>query len=120
MRVTPSEKDIDLHVDFAGGDVGFTARGRGLEQVLFDFLQELIYRKDAENRFYRVRNPLIEQRGQQWRVSAELKGEQIDACRHRVCVDVKDVRTKRECARPGPRGVASCITGCSLPTWTAP
>lgn len=87
----PAGKKYDLNVDFAGGDVGFTARGRSLEHLftnawdavlesmvqevqsvkpvhrstltlhsgslemlLFDFLQELIFRKDAENRFYRV------------------------------------------------------------------
>jgi SHS2 domain-containing protein len=125
--------DYDLDVSFAGGDAGFTARGRSLEELfascwnaalavmvpdprtvrrerrstlslesgslemlLFDFIQELIYRKDAESRFYRVENLRVEHppaagTGGRWRLSAVLGGEEIDSARHRVSVDVKAV-----------------------------
>lgn len=122
------EGSYDLDAEFAGGDAGFTARGRTLEDLfvsswnaaletmvqdtrsvqpahrstlslesgtlemlLFDFLQELIFRKDAEGRFYRVKDPRVRRRDDRWRVDAELWGEEIEPSRHRIALDVKAV-----------------------------
>lgn len=73
------------------------------DMLLFDFLQELIYLKDAEQRFYRVKEISIRERSGQaagsgsggtiggYRLRAKLYGEPIDPARHRVSVDVKAV-----------------------------
>ncbi|MFW6181362.1 MAG: archease, partial [Spirochaetota bacterium] len=66
------------------------------EMLLFDFLQEIIFRKDAEGRFYRLESLRVEdppdgETGGRWRLNAVLGGEEIDPARHRVSVDVKAV-----------------------------
>jgi SHS2 domain-containing protein len=62
-----------------------------LDMLLFDFLQELIYFKDAERLLLRVRKAQIEQRDQQYVLTAEAAGELVDAARHQQRADVKAV-----------------------------
>lgn len=59
------------------------------EMLLFDFLGELLYRKDAERRFYRIAR--LELSGDALTLHAELEGETIDERRHGLGVDVKAV-----------------------------
>jgi SHS2 domain-containing protein len=62
-----------------------------LDMLLFDFLQELIYFKDAEQLLLRVRDAGIEKRDEQYFVTAEAAGERLDAARHHQRADVKAV-----------------------------
>ncbi|MBO0695822.1 MAG: archease [Verrucomicrobia bacterium] len=62
-----------------------------VEMLLFDFLQELIYFKDARRLLLRVRKPRIDQKGETYVLKAEVAGEQLDASRHRQRADVKAV-----------------------------
>src|SRR5260370_4194924 len=62
-----------------------------IDMLLFDFLQELIYLKDAEQLLLRVRDAGIEKRDEQCFVTAEAAGERLDAARHHQRADVKAV-----------------------------
>jgi len=62
-----------------------------IDMLLFDFLQELIYFKDAERLLLRVRDTRIEQRDGNYFLKAETAGEPLDATRHHQRADVKAV-----------------------------
>jgi SHS2 domain-containing protein len=59
--------------------------------LLFDFLQELIYFKDARRLLLRARKAQIDQRGDQFFLKAKVAGEQLDDTRHQQRADVKAV-----------------------------
>ena len=63
----------------------------GIEMLLFDFLQELIYFKDAERLLLRVRDVPIEERDEKYFLKAKAAGEPLDAARHYQRADVKAV-----------------------------
>ncbi len=62
-----------------------------LDMLLFDFLQELIYFKDAERLLLRVRDARIQERDQRYFLTAKAAGEPLDAMRHHQRADVKAV-----------------------------
>ena len=62
-----------------------------IDMLLFDFLQELIYFKDAERLLLRTREVRIDERDQKWFLKAEATGEPLDAARHHQRADVKAV-----------------------------
>src|SRR5947208_16285161 len=62
-----------------------------IDMLLFDFLQELIYFKDAERLLLRVREVQIEQRNEKYFLKAEAAGEPLDEARHQQRADVKAV-----------------------------
>ncbi|HEU4772198.1 MAG TPA: archease [Candidatus Udaeobacter sp.] len=62
-----------------------------LDMLLFDFLQELIFLKDAERLLLRTREAEIDERNQQYLFKAKVAGERLDAERHHQRADVKAV-----------------------------
>jgi SHS2 domain-containing protein len=62
-----------------------------IEMLLFDFLQELIYFKDAKRLLLRVREVRIEPKDGAHFLEAQVAGEQLDDTRHQQRVDVKAV-----------------------------
>jgi len=62
-----------------------------LDMLLFDFLQELIYFKDAERLLLRVRHAQIDEKHKKYFLKAEAVGEPLDAARHLQRADVKAV-----------------------------
>ena len=62
-----------------------------IDMLLFDFLQELIYFKDAERLLLRTREVRIDERDQKCFLKAEATGESLDAARHHQRADVKAV-----------------------------
>jgi SHS2 domain-containing protein len=62
-----------------------------IEMLLFDFLQELIYFKDARRLLLRVREAQIEQKAEAYSLKAKVAGEQLDDTRHHQRADVKAV-----------------------------
>jgi len=61
------------------------------EMLLFDFLQELIYYKDAEQLLLRVRDITIERKNGAYSLRALGRGEKLDPERHEQRADVKAV-----------------------------
>lgn len=62
-----------------------------LDMLLFDFLEEFIYHKDAHQLLLRCRRVEILQESSGNRLKAELEGEKLDPQRHEQRVDVKAV-----------------------------
>ena len=62
-----------------------------IEMLLFDFLQELIYFKDAKRLLLRAREVRIEHKDEAYVLKATVTGEQLDATRHKQRADVKAV-----------------------------
>lgn len=63
--------------------------------LLFQYLQELIYYKDAEGVLLRPAELTIKPAGDKWRLEGILAGERIDPGRHRTLTDVKAVTLHR-------------------------
>ena len=75
-----------------------------VEMLLFEFLQELIYLKDAELLvFSGITVDITEGKGV-YRLKAQLSGEKIDPKRHELKVDVKAVTLHRFEVKKMPRG----------------
>ena len=62
-----------------------------LDMLLFDFLQELIYFKDAKRLLLRVRDVQIDENNEKYFLKADASGEPLDAARHLQRADVKAV-----------------------------
>ena len=62
-----------------------------LDLMLFSFLQELIFYKDARRLLLHADRMQIEEREGSFILNVAVSGEQIDAGRHRLLVDVKAV-----------------------------
>jgi SHS2 domain-containing protein len=62
-----------------------------LEMLLFNFLQELVYYKDAEQLLLRIQELRIVDDHQPYSLQATVVGEPIDPNRHHMRVDVKAV-----------------------------
>ena len=62
-----------------------------IDMLLFDFLQELIYFKDAELLLLRIREVQIDEKEDAYSLNATAAGESLDPARHRQRADVKAV-----------------------------
>jgi SHS2 domain-containing protein len=62
-----------------------------IDLLLFDFLQELIYHKDAERLLLRIKDISISYEDGTYAVHAIGRGETLDPERHEQCADVKAV-----------------------------
>jgi len=66
-----------------------------LDLLLFDFLQEVVYYKDAERLLLLPAKVEIAEQGTGWSVRSTFSGEEVDARRHPLLVDVKAVTMHR-------------------------
>ncbi len=73
----------------------FTLKAGDRERLLHDFLQELIFFKDAEMLLFRKYELEIRKVRDGFELSAKVSGEQIDPKRHNLLVDVKAVSWHR-------------------------
>ena len=62
-----------------------------IEMLLFDFLQELIYFKDAKRLLLRARETQIDEKGGAYFLKAKVAGERLYDTRHQQRADVKAV-----------------------------
>ncbi|HEX4707588.1 MAG TPA: archease [Candidatus Udaeobacter sp.] len=62
-----------------------------IDMLLFDFLQELIFLKDAHRLLLRARSIRIDEKDEIVSLKAEATGEPLDAARHQQRADVKAV-----------------------------
>ncbi|MCX7030743.1 MAG: archease [Spirochaetes bacterium] len=63
--------------------------------LLFELLQEVIFRKDAEGLFLRFADGCITERSGMLTLAATLRGETLDRSRHEAGTDVKAVTLHR-------------------------
>ncbi len=66
-----------------------------LDMLLFDFLQELIYYKDAEKLMLRTPQVRVQEKSKPYILEAAAMGERLDPARHHPRVDVKAVTLHR-------------------------
>ena len=66
-----------------------------VEMLLFDFLQELIFLKDAELLLFSKIKVDVKEEKSIYRLKAQLVGEKIDPKKHNLKVDVKAVTLHR-------------------------
>jgi SHS2 domain-containing protein len=62
-----------------------------IDMLLFDFLQELIYFKDAKRLLLRARETQIDRKDEVYFLKSKVAGEQLDDTRHQQRADVKAV-----------------------------
>jgi SHS2 domain-containing protein len=62
-----------------------------IDMLLFDFLQELIYFKDADRLLLRIREVQIDEKEDAYSLNATTVGEPLDPARHQQRADVKAV-----------------------------
>ena len=62
-----------------------------IDMLLFDFLQELIFFKDAERLLLRISKVRIDESDRKYFLEAKAAGEPLDATRHQQRADVKAV-----------------------------
>lgn len=72
--------------------------------LLFQFLQELLFFKDAEQLLLRVSEIRIENQNAFHKLTAEAYGERINPDKHELLVDVKAVTLHRFTVGQTPRG----------------
>jgi protein archease len=70
------------HIELSSGEI---------DMLLFDFLQELIFLKDAHRLLLRARSIRIDKKRETIFLKAEARGEPVDAARHQQRADVKAV-----------------------------
>ena len=80
-----------------------------LEMLLFDFLGELVYHKDAEGLLLRLESLAVESSPGGYRLEAEAAGEAADPARHELGVDVKAVTLHRFAVERTPEGWAATV-----------
>lgn len=66
-----------------------------LDMLLFNFLQEIIFFKDAEQLLLRIEDAQVDHENELYSVRATGWGEKIDPGRHELIVDVKAVTLHR-------------------------
>ncbi len=96
LFVAAAEATMNVMVDDLDTIVKQTRRtaqveSEALDLLLFNFLQEIIFYKDAEQLLLRAERVRIETGGDGFSASAELAGEVLDMDRHELVVDVKAV-----------------------------
>ena len=69
----------------------FTVEGDNAEKLLFNFLQELIFYKDAELLLFNKFELDITPKKNQFQLSVKAYGEKLDMKKHELIVDVKAV-----------------------------
>lgn len=82
----------------------FQLENDGLDMLLFDLLQELIYYKDAEQLLLRVDRLIIREQNGLHLMTAQTAGEVMDPERHQMRVDVKAVTLHQFALHQTPQG----------------
>jgi SHS2 domain-containing protein len=75
-----------------------------VDMLLFNFLQELVFYKDAETLLLRVPAVAIEQQDGCFTLHTEAQGEPLNPDKHELIVDVKAVTLYRFEVKQTPRG----------------
>ena len=76
-------------------EVEFRLENRALDMLLFDFLNEVIFYKDARLLLLRAEALSIIPSGNHFTLKAVARGERLDPARHPLIVDVKAVTLHR-------------------------
>lgn len=89
------ETQVELKTISLKKTVKVTIETSDLEALLFNFLQEIIFYKDAKQLVFSKFNIEIKDVNGFYTLKAEMKGEKIDQKKHKLNVDVKAVTLHR-------------------------
>lgn len=87
----------------------FNMENDSLEMLLFDFLQEFVYYKDAKGLLLRAQDVRVSQHDGLYRLEARARGECLDPTRHEQGADVKAVTLHRFSVQQDEKGWTACI-----------
>lgn len=96
---------LDISAIKASEEHSVALAGAALDILLFDFLNELIFLKDAKGLLVRVKTISIESGASVFNLKAMFAGERMDRSRHTPGVDVKAVTLHRLSVKKTDEGV---------------
>jgi SHS2 domain-containing protein len=67
----------------------FKLQNAQLNNLFVDFLNEIIYYKDADSMLFSKYKVKIEQKDKLWKLTAEISGDRIDWQKHKLLADAK-------------------------------
>jgi SHS2 domain-containing protein len=67
----------------------FKLQNAELNNLLVDFLNEIIYYKDADSMIFSKFKVKVEQKDKLWKLTAEIFGDKIDWKKHKLLADAK-------------------------------
>lgn len=85
------ETQVDVPTIDTKQKIEIRGENKTVEGLLFDFLDDLVYYKDAERLVFRVFQIKIEQKGEVFQLLCTAAGETLDVEKHHPKVDVKAV-----------------------------
>ena len=69
----------------------FEVQNAQLDLLLFNFLEQLVYYKDAEHFIGNITRVEVDGAAGDWRANSDAEGEKLDPERHHLSVDVKAI-----------------------------
>ena len=72
-------------------EIEFKVESKEIDMLLFEFLEQLVIEKDANQLIFSEFNINIKKLDEKYEVYAVAKGEHIDYKKHELCADVKAV-----------------------------
>ncbi len=86
-------EDTQVNVAFVKPkrEITITARNSTLEKLLFDFLDDLLYYKDAESLIFSKFNVTIKEENNEFFMTCKAYGDILDHIKHQAKVDVKAI-----------------------------
>jgi SHS2 domain-containing protein len=114
MFLAAAEATIGVMVENPGNSMGsevtsFRLEGQEIEMLLFDFLQEIIYLKDARQMLLFVSSVDIDRESSPLRLTVCGRSETIDSHRSRLLTDVKAVTLHRFCIQRHEHGWTATV-----------
>jgi SHS2 domain-containing protein len=101
---------VDTPVKLRGGaEISFRLEEVELEMLLFDFLQEIIYFKDARRMLLFVESVTIDMESSPNHLTVRARCETLDSQRHRLLTDVKAVTFHRFGIHKDERGWTATV-----------
>ncbi len=90
-------------------EIEFAVEHDELDLLLFNFLQELVFLKDAKRLLLRVSSVRIDDSDSHYTARATARGEELDPDKHDLIVDVKAVTLYRFSLRRENEGWAATV-----------
>lgn len=96
MFLASAKATLSLMLDNPGEvaereSIDLTLENDSIEMLLFDYLQEFIFYKDAKQLLLKSTKPKIKKTKKGFWLESELKGERLDPSRHQLNADIKAV-----------------------------
>ncbi len=90
-------------------EIGFVIEHEELDLLLFNFLQELVFLKDAQKLLLRVSTVIIEYTESHYTARVTARGEELNPGKHDLIVDVKAVTLYRFALRQEDEGWVATV-----------